>query len=261
MGEKVTEKSRKKKIWIIILIIALLCVITSASYFIYLKIESDKMDDFKDEVTVSTDDTSSAEPEVETPVDFKKLKKQNPDIYAWINIPGMVIDYPILRNPNNDRFYLTHSVDLKKSKYGAIYTHNYNDMEFNDFNTVVYGHNMRNGTMFGSLKKFRDNTFFEQNRYINIYMPGRILKYEIFAAYVFDDRHILLNFDFSDINVRKEYLDMIFSTRKVSANIKHDIAVTENDKIITLSTCTSNDNERYLVQGVLIYDSREQFGS
>ncbi|MBR6509178.1 MAG: class B sortase [Clostridia bacterium] len=260
MEEKVTEKSRKK-IWIIILIIALLCVITSASYFIYLKIEAEKMEALKNEVTVSTEDTSSNETQVETPVDFKKLKKQNPDIYAWINIPGMVIDYPVLRNTNNDRFYLTHTVDLKKSKYGAIYTHNYNDMEFNDFNTVIYGHNMKNGTMFGSLKKFRDNTFFEQNRYINIYMPGRILKYEIFAAYVFDDRHILLNFDFSDMNVRKEYLDMIFSTRKVSANIKRDITVTENDKIITLSTCTNNNNERYLVQGVLIYDSREQTGS
>ena len=260
MEEKVTEKSRKK-IWIIILIIALLCVITSASYFIYLNIEAEKMEALKNEVTVSTEDTSSNETQVETPVDFKKLKKQNPDIYAWINIPGMVIDYPVLRNTNNDRFYLTHTVDLKKSKCGAIYTHNYNDMEFNDFNTVIYGHNMKNGTMFGSLKKFRDNTFFEQNRFINIYMPGRILKYEIFAAYVFDDRHILLNFDFSDMNVRKEYLDMIFSTRKVSANIKRDITVTENDKIITLSTCTNNNNERYLVQGVLIYDSREQTGS
>lgn len=257
MGERITEKS-KKKVWIIILIIALLCVISSASYFVYLKIESNKMDDLKEEVTVSIDETSSDENITITPVDFKKLKKQNPDIYAWINIPNMVVDYPILRNKNNDRFYLTHSVDLKKSKSGAIYTHNYNDMDFDDFNTVIYGHNMKNGTMFGSLKKFRDKTFFEQNRYINIYMPGRILKYEIFAAYVFDDRHILLNFDFSNMDVRKEYLDMIFSTRMISANIKHDITVTENDKIITLSTCTSNDSERYLVQGVLIYDSREQ---
>ncbi len=250
-------KKKHKKIWIIVLIAALLCFLAAASYFIWMGIEAEKLKSLKSEASVS-EETSSAVKYVETPVDFEKLQKQNPDIYAWINIPNTVIDYPILRHPEDNQFYLKHSVEGKESVYGAIYTHNYNDMEFEDFNTVIYGHNMRNRTMFGSLKKFRDKTYFEQNRYINIYTPGRILKYEIFAAYVFDDRHILLNFDFTKPEVRTEYLDMVFGTRKMSSNIKQDLEVTEKDKIITLSTCTTNDSERYLVQGVLIYDSREQ---
>ena len=116
---------------------------------------------------------------------------------------------------------------------------------------------MKNGTMFGSLKKYRDRTFFEENQYINIYMPGRTMKYRIFAAYVYDDRHILLSFDFDEAKVRSSYLDMIFSTREMSANIDNSVKVTENDKIITLSTCTGNDEERYLVQAVLEEDSRD----
>ena len=84
------------------------------------------------------------------------------------------------------------------------------------------------------------------------------MKYRIFAAYVYDDRHILLSFDFDEEEVRSSYLDMIFSTRKMNANIDDSVEVTENDKIITLSTCTSNDEERYLVQAVLTEDSRNQ---
>ena len=117
---------------------------------------------------------------------------------------------------------------------------------------------MKNGSMFGTLKKYRDKTFFEQNQYINVYMPGRIMKYQIFAAYVWDNRHILLSLDFTNEDIREAYINMIFSTRKMNANIDRDLPVTKDDRIITLSTCTGNDEERYLVQGVLIYDSREQ---
>lgn len=187
-----------------------------------------------------------------------ELKKKNPDIYAWINIPGTAVDYPILRREGDNAYYLNHTAEEKKSIYGSIYTEDYNDTDFADFNTLIYGHNMKNGTMFGTLKKYRDKTFFEENRYINLYMPGRIMKYQIFAAYVSDDRHILLSYDFSDENICAEYIDAVFSVRKMNANIDNDLTVTKDDRIITLSTCTSNESERYLVQGVLIYDSREQ---
>lgn len=195
---------------------------------------------------------------VEVPVNFKKLKKVNPDIYAWINIPDTVIDYPILQSGGEDgrSFYLTHDVNRKTSKYGGIYTQDYNATDFNDFNTLIYGHNMLNGTMFGSLKKYKNDNFFKNHQDIIIYMPNRILKYRVFAAYVFDDRHIMLSFDYSDELMREEYLETVFSCKKqLTSNFDDTIFVGTNDKIITLSTCTSNDRQRYLVQGVLVYDS------
>ena len=240
------------------LIISLICFIGCLAFFIGIKLQSDGMDDLKSQVSVDADNISSNENFVEPPVNFSELKRQNPDIYAWINIPGTVVDYPILRRDGDNGYYLNHTVEGKTSIYGSIYTEDYNDKDFADFNTLIYGHNMKNGTMFGGLKKYRDKAFFDQNCYINIYMPGRIMKYQIFAAYVWDDRHILLSLDFSKEDIRSAYIDMIFSIRKMNANINRELKVTEEDKIITLSTCTSNENERFLVQGVLIYDSREQ---
>ena len=254
-----TVKSHKK-IWIIVLAAAVFCFICCLCYFFIKKTDYNYLKEIQS-IAYDTDKEStpsdSTDNYIETPVNFTELQKQNPDIYAWINIPGTVIDYPILRSDDDNSYYLEHTVDGKRSAYGSIYTEYYNDKEFGDFNTLIYGHNMKNGTMFGSLKKYRDRTFFEENQYINIYMPGRIMKYRIFAAYVYDDRHILLSFDFDEAEVRSSYLDMIFSTREMSANIDNSVKVTEDDKIITLSTCTSNDEERYLVQAVLEEDSRD----
>ena len=256
----ITEKTHKK-FWIVVLIIAVLCFLAGLTYFIGMKIRSDKVDDLKNRVYVSGDgssDVSSGFNYVETPVNFVELKKINPEIYAWINIPGTNIDYPILRRDDDNSYYLEHTVEGKRSVYGSIYTENYNDKNFDDFNTLIYGHNMKNGTMFGSLKKYKNKSIAQENRYINIYLPGRILKYQIFAAHISDNKHILLNNDFSDKNVCSEYLEKIFSVRQMNSFIDSELEIDENDKIITLSTCTSKKEERFLVQGVLIYDSREQ---
>ncbi len=213
----------------------------------------------------TTSNVSSTKKEVHVPVDFKKLKKVNDDIYAWIRIPyadkedEYIVDYPILQSKEDEdrSYYLTHDVNRKNSAYGSIYTQDYNNKDFNDFNTLIYGHNMKNGTMFGTLDEYTNREFFDENREIEIYMPGRILKYKIFAAYVFDNRHIMLSFDFEDKAEREIYLDTVFSKRSLYNFFADDITVDTDDKIITLSTCTKYDNklERYLVQGVLVYDS------
>lgn len=240
------------------MILAIACFVASGAYII-VTMRSDNTDKLRSQAYVSSDSASgNTTAYVEPPVDFVKLKKINPDIYAWINIPGTVIDYPILRRENDNAYYLTHTVENKKSAYGAIYTEDYNDMDFADFNTVIYGHNMKNGSMFGSLRKYRNRTFFDENREINIYMPGRIMKYRIFAAHIVDDRHILLSYDFTNESVRNEYISDIFSNKGMSSYFDSQTGVTADDRIITLSTCTGKTEERYLVQGVLIYDSRKQ---
>lgn len=246
----------KKTIWKIVLVICLGVMIACSVYFFNLYLEKHKIENMREYFSVSSDDTAEQEKKtVEVPVDFAELKKANPDIYAWITIPEANVDYPILQSETDNSFYLTHTVNGKKSVYGSIYTENYNAKDFSDFNTLIYGHNMKNGTMFGSLKKFRDANFFNQNRYITVYMPERILKYEIFAACTWDNKHILLNRDFeSDIN-RQTYLEDIFAVRDINSQINKDITVTEKDKIITLSTCMNDKSKRFLVSGVLVYDS------
>ena len=251
------QTASNKKVWLILLIIfsvffVACIVILTLGYF------NNKPGNIGGSVPKPVSSVPGEAPDVETPVDFNELKSANSDIYAWINVPGTNVNYPILQHESEQSYYLTHNVNKKSSKYGAIYTQSaFNKADFSDYNTLIYGHNMRNGTMFGTLKKFRDKKFFEKNQYIEIYMPGRILKYRIFGALVFDDRHIMMSFDFNDLADRQLYLDTIYAlSRRTTSHFRDDITVGLDDKIITLSTCTSNDDERYLVEGVLVYDSK-----
>ena len=85
---------------------------------------------------------------VEIPIDFQTLQNMNPDIYAWIKVPGTVIDYPIAQSETDNTYYLNHSVEHDENKAGAIFTEDYNAKTFEDPNTVIYGHGMANGSMF-----------------------------------------------------------------------------------------------------------------
>ena len=121
------------------------------------------------------------------------------------------------------------------------------------FRSVLYGHNMANGSMFATLHRFYDADFFNQNRYIYVYTPDRKLTYEIVSAFEYDNRHIMNSFDFSDDNVFSDYLNMIKNPHSVSVN-KRNTELTTDDKILVLSTCLNSGDGRYLVQGVLKKD-------
>lgn len=189
---------------------------------------------------------------VEIPIDFEALKEKNPDVCAWITVPGTEVDYPVLQSSEDDSYYLTHTIDGKEAPEGAIYTESLNSRDFTDPNTVIYGHNMKNDSMFGSLHLFEDKEFFDEHRDLTIYLPDQILHYRIFGAYVYDNRHILESFDFRDPVQFQGYLDSVFQLKSMSNNLDSSIQVTSDDKIVTLSTCNGNDEQRYLVQAVLI---------
>ncbi len=187
-------------------------------------------------------------------IDFDYLKTLNEDIYAWITVPGTIIDYPVLQHPTDDTYYLHHNLDGSYGYPGCIYTESLNAKDFTDPNTVIYGHNMKAGTMFAQLHEFEDRDFFDANREVLVVLPEKTLRYKIFAAYVYDDRHLLYSFDFSDKEVYASYLKSIYDIRDMSANIDKGITVTEEDKIITLVTCMAgeaNAEKRLLVQAVL----------
>lgn len=197
---------------------------------------------------------TSSQPNLkDNPIDFTSLQTINPDVYAWIQIPNTKIDYPVVQSMEDDSYYLNHDVNKKFTVAGAIYSEMKNNKDFSDPNTVLYGHNMLNGSMFQNLHKFRDADFFEQNRYIYIYTPGHILTYEICAAYRYDNRHILNSFNFSDSEVFKEYLEFVKDPKSMIVQ-KREVGLNVNSKILTLSTCIGNHDYRYLVQGVLIND-------
>ena len=187
-------------------------------------------------------------------IDFAKLQAQNPHIYAWIEVEGTKVDYPIVQHPTDKSYYLTHTIDGVKTTAASIYTESFNSTDFEDHHTVIYGHNMKNGTMFRTLHNFEDYDFFEEHRDITIYMPDQTRHYEVFAAYTYDNRHLLNTYYCEEPESFQSYLDEVFSIRDMGAYIDHDMEVTGEDYIITLSTCVNSGNatQRYLVQAVLV---------
>lgn len=190
----------------------------------------------------------------EKEIDFGDLlENTNADIYAWIYIPDSLIDYPVLQHPTDNLYYLNHNLDGGSGYPGCIYSENYNELDFTDPNTVLYGHNMKNGSMFAGLHKYEDSEYFEEHPYVYIYTPEKLLVYEIFAAYEYSSEHILYNHDFRDKAAYQTYLEDIFGMRSMNCNLRGDVEVTSDDRILTLSTCIANKpDKRYLVQGVLL---------
>ncbi|MBQ8696898.1 MAG: class B sortase [Clostridia bacterium] len=208
--------------------------------------------------TDGTGDTVPEPPLPDNPIDFENLWGYNTDIYAWIEVPGTPIDYPILQSDESSDYYHRRNWLGQSDVAGCIYTQYYNRKDFTDPNTVIYGHYMWNGTFFGSLHDFRDPEFFAQNRYIYIYIPGHALKYEIFAAYEYDNRHILNAYNFSSDEEFEKYLQTCLNPASMSRNVLEGVTLTSEDRIVTLSTCLANgdSSKRYLVQGVLVEDVR-----
>lgn len=196
----------------------------------------------------------------ERSIDWASLQEEkNKDIYGWIVVPGTVIDYPVLQHPEETDYYLEHNLDGSKGRPGCIYTQRMNSKDWSDRNTVLYGHNMRVGTMFAGLHAFEDGDFFEENRYIHIYSEdGRILIYEIFAAYAFSDAHILMSYDFYTEEGYGQYLDIVRENAEDNGHFRQETAPGPEDRIITLSTCIrGSSSKRYLVQGVLIAEGEQ----
>lgn len=287
---KQIERNISKHIWTILAVIfalaATACIIWIAAYKIQNRNAQKQLDELaestvQEETVTETADVIEEEPEIvveevqteEEPeivepddserlavynvpqkdIDWAALYEANPNIYAWITLPGTVIDYPVLQHPDELDYYLNHNIDGSKGYPGCIYSQIINSKEWDDPNTVLYGHNMKNGTMFAGLHLFEDYKFFEENRYVYVYSENYVRVYEIFAAYEFSNAHLLLSFDTKNPEIFDTYLEGVFAHDGLNDNINRELEVTADDKILTLSTCITNKpNNRYLVQAVLV---------
>jgi len=269
------EKSRKwEAIFAISLVLVLVGLVAVCIYFYKMYTSGNEYDDLKKKVS-SQIETYTGNPsdndDADAPLDnvapdtvrtnnginFTELWKINKDLYAWIKVPNTMIDYPIAQYlGDDDTYYLQHNMYKETAFAGCIYTEKANRQDFSDPNTVLYGHNMLNGSMFRGLHEFQNKSFFDKNQYFYIYTPERTLTYEIFSAYAYDDRHLLSSFNYDDETVWKEYLD--YAQKPVNSPVGYNarkVSISTEDRIVTLSTCLGNSGSlRYLVQGVLIKD-------
>ena len=195
--------------------------------------------------------TKKAEKTLKNSIDWEKLRKENPNVYAWIEVPGTNIDYPVLQAGKDQKedFYLKHNLNDNVSFAGCIYSQKENAKDFRDPVTVLYGHSMLNGSMFGSLRKFSDTEFFFKHDTVYIYLPDRILVYRILSFFITDNRHILDTYHPETESGLRKYEQAIMG--KKQGNHIRDETPDVDSRILTLSTCSAW-NGRKLLNSVLI---------
>ena len=182
-------------------------------------------------------------------VDFDRLLGINPDIVGWIYIPGGFVSYPLLQCGDNHR-YLTTTFDNRQNVLGGIFLDFRNNRDFEDFNTIIYGHDTRNDMMFGSLKRFEEQSYVDEHRYIHIIREHEVRVYEIFSVYetlVTRDMYTISTISFASEEGFAAYLHEIAGRSRVEA------APLNMGRIITLSTCTpTHRDKRLLVHAQLV---------
>ena len=169
----------------------------------------------------------------------------NPHVIAWLDIPGSSVSYPILLHPTEDNYYLNINIDGSYGYPGCIYVNSMEGRDFDTFNTVIYGHNMADGTYFGSLKSYNDADFRAAHGEIDIYTFNDKHSYNVFAVVTYDDRYITERYDDNSMGDRFGFLR---SLAEFGAAPAEDVAVSAEGHIITLSTCVGGmPNNRLLI--------------
>lgn len=172
-------------------------------------------------------------------MDFDPLKKENEEVVAWIRIEGTAVNYPVVQGTDNE-YYLSHLYNKKYNISGSIFGDYRNNIDFSSDNMVLYGHNMKNGSMFGSLKKYKDQKYVEEHPYIWFITPKATYQYEIYAAYEFNSLKEQYIFNFNSDESFQEYLEKV----KQKSIISSDLDVEVGDHILTLSTCTEEPSHK-----------------
>lgn len=179
-------------------------------------------------------------------VDFEQLQEINPDIVGWIYMEAVPsISYPIVQGDDNE-YYLHHTVEGEKNSSASIFVDYQNASDFSDANTIVYGHNMKNQSMFGLLKKYKELETCQESPYFWILTPQQDYKYEIFSVREVSDRDEVYSMFSRNGDEFKTYLEKMQAESLVAFEQQFD----GTEKIVTLSTCTTNARKRCVVQGV-----------
>lgn len=179
-------------------------------------------------------------------VDFKTLKDKNKDIIAWIYSKDTPINYPVVQYKDND-YYLRRMLDGTYNQAGTIFVDCKNNNNFEDYNTIIYGHNMKNDTMFGTLTNYQCQEYFDEHKEIYLFMENKNFKIQIFAGYTTSSESDIYKFPKTTATNEK-----LIKTAIAKSTFKSDIKVSKDDKIVTLSTCSYDfENARYVLLGVL----------
>ena len=242
----------KKKLFnvvmrIIELIFLILLVYSSINIFKWYNNNKENkqiINEIAESVTINEDTNE----EKKYKINFEELKQKNSDTVAWLKVENTNIEFPIVQ-ANNNSYYLTHNFDKKYNVAGWIFADYKNKLDGTDRNIVVYGHNMRNNSMFGSLKDVITEEWYnnEENKYITFVTENDNQTYQVFSVYQIKTEDYYIQTEFKS-NEFTEFIDTITKRSKKDFGIN----VSKEDTILTLSTCANNNKYRVVLHSVRV---------
>lgn len=183
-------------------------------------------------------------------IDFSKLKEVNNAIVGWMIIDGTQVNYPIVKGKDNS-YYLNHSYDKSYNSYGSIFMDYRSNENFSDLNTFIYGHYTSNGSMFGELKKYMEESFYKEHPFFYILTPNGNYKVDVISVYTDDALSSSYNAKFNDLNDYQRYIEKIRLKSRYSTDISVNYIL---DRTITLYSCShesGSKTERYFIHGIM----------
>lgn len=243
MGKHYKSKNKKIVVLSIIRTIFLIALVVSIIYIMKWYIDSKQNEMLEEKITKAIAIENEESLDEEYKIDFEKLKEINNQVVAWIKVNGTQVEYPIVQAEDNS-YYLKRNLDKKYNVGGWIFADYKNKLDGTDKNIVIYGHNMKDDSMFGSLKDILNEEWYnnEENYVIDFITENKEQKYQVFSIYKIQREDYYIDTEF-----KKNEFAKFIETLKERSIKDFGVEVAEEDSILTLSTCADNNKYRVVL--------------
>lgn len=245
--EKRENKRKLLLLRILTLIFVLLLIYSIVNIAQWIK-NNNENKEILNSISKTVEVVENGEDEEKYKIDFEELKKKNPDTVAWLKVENTNIEFPVVQAKNNS-YYLTHNFNKEYNTAGWIFADYKNKLDTTDKNIVIYGHNMRDNSMFGSLKDVIKEEWYnnEENKYITFITENAYQVYQVFSVYQIEKEDYYIQTKFKDDEFSK-FVDTIKQRSKKDFAVE----VSNEDTILTLSTCANNNKYRVVLHSVRV---------
>lgn len=238
------KKNRSIQLFLNVILVAVLVYGAVNLFAIWQEYRESKVlyDNAQEEFLQSTEEGNAqlADKKLDLIVDFDSLLAVNQDVAGWIWMEDTIINYPVLHGKENNDQYLYTTYDGKQNKSGSIFIDYRNRSGYVDDNTVLYGHNMKNGSMFAVLKKMTNQQFYDAHKEFYILTPEGNRRYEIISVFQVDALSSLYNRRFETVEEKQDWLNRVLQKSAVLAPFTTNV----DDTFVMLSTCVSGNDAR-----------------
>ncbi len=240
-------KNLNKNILLALIIICFIGLIYGTYNFLYWYISNKENSKIENDLkNVINEETITDE---ENNIDFEYLKEMNPDVVAYLKVNNTKINYVVVKANDND-YYLSHNFNKEPNVAGWVFADYNNKYDGNDKNLVIYGHNMRNGSMFGTLKNVLKKSWYENedNHKILLIDENGTHTYQVFSTYLIEAEDYYINTDFKNDDEYNSFITKIASR----SNYNYNVDLKDTNTVLTLSTCSSGGRKRVVLHAKLV---------